>query len=153
MVGRRTLVETLDVRCPIKRMVGKGSLTSGGATASYAYIVGCPATGDAPFEIRIGGGSFRLRPETAFVTCSDDPNVPTPAAGFDTQVGTGVCGIGVDFDIEWKFVDAGPGGANDSARITIKLSGLVFFDGTASPPGKFPGSTQTTGYNTAQLRP
>ncbi len=54
----------------------------------------------------------------------------------------------------WRFVDGGSGGAKDSARIQIVNSaGTIIFQGVGAPPGKFPGSTQTTGFNTAQLLP
>ena len=142
------------VDVPARRMVGKGSL-SGGKTASYAYIVSCSSArnANAPFEVRFGTQRFRLT-STSSVSCTNDPAVTTPAAGFDTQTGsgTGTLTTGGPGTIQWKFVDGGAGGANDSAQITIKnAANTVVFQGSAAPPGKFPGSTQTTGYNTAQL--
>ena len=158
-----TLVETLDVHCPSGRMVGKGALHRPRAgTASYAYIVKCPISGvvpDTPLEIRIGARPLRLA-FVASVVCLDDPAVPTPAAGFDTQIGIGFVPSafgGGSFDLlEWKFVDGGPSGVNDLAQIKISTQtspAVTLFDATAAPPSKFPGSTQTTGYNTAQPLP
>ena len=109
----------------------------------------------APFEVRFGTQRFRLT-GTSSVSCTDDPAVTTPAAGFDTQTGsgTGTLTTGGPATIAWKFVDGGAGGANDRAQITIRnAANAVVFQGSAAPPGKFPGSTQTTGYNTAQLSP
>jgi hypothetical protein len=140
------------------RMVGKGAMNGiPGGAASYAYIVGCYAPGNtgAPFEVRFGSQRFRLS-HTAAVECSDDPTVSSPVGSFDTQVGTGSGTLtsGGPGTITWRFVDGGSGGASDSARIQIVNStGTIIFQGVAAPPGKFPGSTQTTGYNTAQLRP
>ena len=139
-------------------MVGKGAITgSTGGTASYAYIARCnrAANTNAPFEVRFGTQRFRLT-GTSSVACTNDPAVNTPAAGFDTQTGsgTGTLTTGGPATIEWEFVDGGAGGANDLAQITIKdAANAVIFQGSAAPPGKFPGSTQTTGYNTAQLSP
>ena len=152
------------------RMVGKGSLTdpSTGTTASYAYIASCdPASTTAgPFEVRYGTHRFRLTTVHG-VSCANYANVTTPAAGFDRQTGTGTGTLdgvpGAYF--EWTFVDGGPGGVSDSAALTIRVAGsapqfqsfpppdpttgLQRFALT-NPPGKFPGSTQATGYNTAQ---
>jgi hypothetical protein len=141
---------------PVRRMVGKGAVTGGGQSASYAVNLGCtgrPVRG--PFEVRFGNQRFRLL-EASTVTCTDDPAVPTPASGWDTQSGSGTGSLthGGPGIIQWKLVDGGAGGAQDRVAITIKnVSGQVLFQGTASPPGKFPGSTQPTGYNTAQLLP
>ncbi len=147
-----TLVKSLTVDCPRGRMVGKGTVTSaGGQTASYVYIVSCGSPANA-FEVRFGAQRFRLT-STSSVSCSDDPAVTTPAAGFDTQTGsgTGTLTSGGPATIEWSFSDGGPGGANDRAQITIKnAANTVVFQGSAAPPGQFPGSTQTTGFNTAQ---
>jgi hypothetical protein len=140
------------------RMVGKGAMNGiPGGTASYAYNVGCYAPGNtsAPFEARFGSQRFRLT-GTVAVECSDDPTVSRPAGRFDTQVGTGSGTLtsGGPGTITWGFVDGGSGGANDSARIQIvNATGTIIFQGVAAPPGKFPGSTQATGYNTAQLLP
>jgi hypothetical protein len=142
---------------PSGRMVGKGSITgTTGGTASYAYIVNCDSSTNAgrPFEVRFGSQRFRLT-STSSVACTNDPAVTTPAAGFDTQTGsgTGTLTSGGPGTITWKFVDAGLGGASDSAQITIKNSGgTTIFSGSAAPPGKYPGSDQTTGNNTAQNR-
>jgi hypothetical protein len=47
-------------------------------------------------------------------------------------------------------VDGGLGGTDDSAVITIRdASDRIVFQGTAAPPGQFPGSDQATGNNTA----
>ncbi len=140
------------------RMVGKGAVNGiPGGAASYAYIVGCyaPANTGAPFEVRFGGQRFRLS-DTAAVECSDDPTVSSPVGSFDTQVGTGTGTLtsGGPGTMTWRFVDGGSGGAKDSARIQIVNSaGTIIFQGVGAPPGKFPGSTQTTGFNTAQLLP
>jgi streptogramin lyase len=137
------------------RMVGKGSIngTTGGPS-SYAYILNCNAAANtnAPFEVRFGTQRFRLTSASA-TSCTNDPAVTTPPAGFDTMTGTGTGTLttGGPGTIQWKFVDGGLGGANDSAQITIKNSGgTTIFNGTAAPPGKFPGSDQPTGNNTAQ---
>ena len=105
-------------------MVGKGSLSGGGKTASYGYVVGCDsvANANAPFEVRFGTQRFRLTGSGGW-SCSDDPAVATPAAGFDTQTGSGSGTLttgGPAAGIQWKFVDGGAGGTNDGAQITIK---------------------------------
>ena len=101
------------------RIVGKGSLSGGGKTASYAYIVRCDpaANATAPFEVRFGTQRFRLT-GTSSVSCTDDPAVTTPAAGFDTQTGsgTGTLTTGGPATIQWKFVDGGAGGATTVHR-------------------------------------
>ncbi len=141
-----------------RRMVGKGAIKGiPGGTASYAYIVDCyaPANTGAPFEVRFGTQRFRLT-STSSVSCTNDPAVTTPAAGFETQTGsgTGTLTTGGPGTIQWKFVDGGAGGANDRAQITIRnAANAIVFQGSAAPPGKFPGSTQPTGYNTAQRLP
>jgi hypothetical protein len=79
--------------------------------------------------------------------------VTTPAAGFDTQSGSGVGTLtsGGPGTIAWKFVDGGLGGASDSVEITIRdYGGTIALQGTAAAPGQFPGSDQPTGNNTAQ---
>jgi hypothetical protein len=151
------LVDGADPDCNVNgRMVGKGAITGTvGGTASYAYIVRCNSTANtnAPFEVRFGTQRFRLT-GTSAVACTNDPAVsPTPSAGFDTQTGsgTGTLTSGGPGTIQWKFVDRGAGGTGDSAQITIKNSGgTTIFSGTAAPPGKYPGSDQPTGNNTAQ---
>ena len=148
-------VQVMDAQPPTRRMVGKGTVISAsGQRASYAYIVGCTLSGGSPpFEVHFG--ARRLRLLTASVVCFDDPAVPTPAAGFDTQTGEAFFfdrdSTSTGEHISWRFVDGGPGGTHDSAAISI--GSPPFFTGFASPPGKFPGSTQTTGFNTAQLLP
>ncbi len=137
------------------RMVGKGALTdpATGTTGSYAYIMSCDPTRPAgPFEVRYGTHRFRLTTVHG-VSCADYSNVTTPAAGFDTQTGTGTGTLDgtPGAYIEWTFVDGGLGGLSDSAYISIRVPGSTpRFQGTAAPPGKFPGSTQLNGYNTAQ---
>jgi hypothetical protein len=140
------------------RMVGKGSLLVNGppAPASYAYILRCDAASNsnAPFEVRLDTQRFRLTSASS-VRCTDDPAVPTPAGGFDTMTGTGTGTLttGGPGTVSFTFVDGGAGGANDRVSITITdASGFRFFGGTAAPPGKFPGSDQATGNNTAQTR-
>ncbi len=152
------------------RMVGKGSVTGDartGGTASYAYIVPCDATtrppSEVPFEIRVTGGRYngqRLRLTRAqFLECRDDPTVPTPAGGVDTLVGFGDFSVSAPIGapsagvVIWAFVDGGRGGAKDRASLTfVEFPGRgdVFFPFAAAPPGPFPGSTQPTGFNTAQ---
>ena len=139
---------------PVRRMVGKGTVTGGGTTAAYSYILNCDAAANenAPFEVRFGSQKFRLDTASA-VSCTDDPGVPTPTAGFDTQTGTGTGTLttGGPGTVQWKFVDGGTGGANDSVQLTIKdAGGATVFTGTGSPPGAFPGSDQPTGRNTAR---
>jgi hypothetical protein len=138
-----------------RRMVGKGSVSGTGGTAAYAYILRCDAAqnANAPFEVRFGTQRFRLTSATS-VTCSDDPAVTTPGAGFDTMTGsgTGTLTTGGPGTVQWKFVDAGLGGASDRVELTIRnAAGAVVFQGTAAPPATFPGSDQATGNNTAQL--
>jgi hypothetical protein len=138
------------------RMVGKGSLAGVPATASYAYILRCDAASNAnaPFEIRFGSQRFRLT-ATSSVFCTDDPAVPTPAAGFDTMTGIGtgtLTGVGPRM-VQFRFVDGGTGGANDAAEILIFGEGpppqrILIVRG--APPGRFPGSDQATGNNVAQ---
>jgi hypothetical protein len=135
-------------------MVGKGSVSGGGKTASYAYIVPCRAIArfTPSFEVRFGAQRFRLA-SVSSLQCSDDPAVSTPAAGFDTQTGTGTGSLtsGGPGRVEWRFVDGGAGGASDRAAITIRnASNAIVFQGNAAPPGPFPDSGQTTGINTAR---
>jgi hypothetical protein len=102
--------------------------------------------------VDFNGQRFRLT-SVSTVQCTNDSVVPTPAAGFDTQTGTGTGTLttGGPGKIAWKFVDGGPGGANDSVQLTIRnASNAIVFQGVAAPPGKFPGSNQATGYNTAR---
>jgi hypothetical protein len=141
---------------PAGRMVGKGSVTGVGGTADYAYILRCsgPNT-NAPFEVRFGSQRFRLT-STDHVSCRDNPAVPTPAIGFDHMVGegSGTLTTGGPGRIQFVFTDGGTGGANDSVSLVIKdAAGADVFQGTARPPGKFPGSDQPTGNNTAQAVP
>ena len=59
------------------------------------------------------------------MSCSDDPAVVTPAAGFDTQTGVGAGSLtsGGPGSIRWRFVD---GGANDSVALRIRdASGAI----------------------------
>ncbi len=141
------------------RMVGKGSATSlGGGTASYAYVVPCNAVAGSvpPFEIRVSGGRFngqRFRlTSVKFTTCTDDPAVPSPAGGVDTQTGIGSLSGpgGQQLGIGWIFVDGGPGGANDFVYILVAVPPLLddAAEFRAAPPGRFPGSDQATGFNT-----
>ena len=155
-VGHVPVVSDLVVRDdgpapPRKRMVGKGSLTGGiGGTAAYAYIVDCEPTfnPDAPFEVRFGTQRFRLT-RTSSSVCVNVGSATTQSGS-----GTGTLTSGGPGTIEWSFSDGGPGGANDQARITIKnAADTIVFGGSAAPPGKFPGSTQTTGVNTYQNVP
>ena len=138
------------------RMVGKGSaplVPGGGSTISYAYVLPCSlAPGSIPpFQGTVNGRSFRLTSVTS-VQCTNDPAVPTPPAGIDTHTGSGqitfTTGPSPVWNINWRFVDGGPGGTNDSVRITL-TQGATTNTYSAAPPGKFPGSTQPTGYNTA----
>jgi hypothetical protein len=155
-------------------MTGKGTAnesTGKGGTVTYAYVIPCNAPGGSnpPFELRVSGGPlngsrFRLAKVANVVSCFDDPGVvPRPAAGFDTQIGQGglAAGLGggpfVDWFIAWRFLDGGPGGLADGVDITI---GRVipdadpddFFRFFPGPPGKFPGSDQASGFNTALVR-
>jgi hypothetical protein len=139
------------------RMVGIGSanpVAGGGATVSYFYVLPCNlALGSTPLFLgTINGRNFRLTGVSS-VQCSDDPAVPTPPAGIDTHTGRGQItfargGPFSVWDIEWRFVDGGPGGANDSVRITISRRGVTRTF-SAAPPGRFPGSSAPTGFNTA----
>ena len=91
---------------------------------------------------------MRLSPrawQAARLTCW---NIPTPAAGFDTQRGAGTATLNgrPGYELRWKLVDGGPGGANDFVRARLTgPGGTVLFRGSAAPPGKFPGSDQPTG--------
>jgi HYR domain len=142
---------------PSGRMTGRGSVSGGGLTASYAAIVRCnnAENANAPFEVRFGNDRrFRLS-SVSSVACTNDPAVPTGAAGFDTQTGagagrvrTGDFGFGDPATIQWKLVDGGAGGARDSVEITIRdAGGAILFHGLAAPPGAFPGGG--AGSNTA----
>jgi hypothetical protein len=146
-------------------MVGKGSVPGdGGAgrpggTASYAYIVPCNARlgSTPPFEVRISGGKwdgrrFRLTGQPG-IMCTTDPLFPSPA-GFNVQYGSGVASdsAGGTMDLLWLIRDGGPSNSADFFQLSIYPRGgpqLLFF-GAAQPPGKFPGSSQTTGFNTAR---
>jgi virginiamycin B lyase len=137
-------------------MVGKGAVSGGGKVGSYAYVLSCSASADgalAPrLEVDLDGQRFHLTSGTG-VQCSDDPAVKTPAAGFDTQTGTGVGTLtsGGPGTVAWKFVDGGVGGGSDSVQLTIRNArGALVFQGSAAPPAKFPGSDQATGINTAR---
>ncbi len=152
-----------DVEPPPARMVGKGSMQMVGlfpgqqATASYAYILDCQAPHPNPrLEVRFNSRRFRLAHVDA-ASCSDQANRTKPAAGFNRLSGQGV---GVldgtpGFAVDWLFEDGGAGGTNDTASITFTNldPGTPVFGGGSEPPGKFPGSTQPTGLNTAQLLP
>lgn len=146
------------------RMVGKGSLagdTRTGGKASYAYIVPCdaPEGSSPPFEIRVSGGRyagqrFRLT-SLSFVQCSGGTaGTPAQLGGFGFFASTNpVAGISGTVFI-WRFDDGGPGGANDRAALTsVEFPGRgdVFFPFPSAVPGAFPGSSQPTGFNTAQL--
>ena len=68
--------------------------------------------------------------------------------------GTGTLTSGGPGTIEWTFFDAGPGGANDYAGLTIKNSaGTTVFESGSFSPLPFPGSTQPNGNNTIQNIP
>ena len=149
--GEATVV---PARAAVRSMVGKGSVSGGGKSAAYAYRVPCAAAvgSGPPFEVRFGAQRFRLT-SVRSVSCSNDPAVATPAAGFDTQSGsgTGTLTSGGPGRVDWKFVDGGAGGAKDSVQLTIRnASNAIVFQGSAAPPGAFPGSDQPTGANTAQ---
>jgi hypothetical protein len=105
--------------------------------------------------VRFSGRRFRLTSATS-LSCTNDPSLTVPSAGFNTQTGTGTGTLtpGGTGSVRWKFVDAGLGGEGDSAEITVlDASGNPLFAGTAAPPGAFPGSSQPTGNNTAQSPP
>ena len=148
---------------PARRMVGKGSVDDGvGRSAAYAYILPCDEASAASTrflaqDTTSGAGAFFRLTSVASVECFDDPNVATPASGFDTQTGsgTGTFGGSPGWGLEWKFVDGGAGGTKDRVRLILTAThGEPAFDsGNTIPPGKFPGSTQTTGFDTAQLLP
>jgi hypothetical protein len=136
-----------------RRMVGKGSVSGTGGTASYAYILNCASASNtnAPFEVRFGSQRFRLT-STSSVSCTNDPAV-TNSAAFDTMTGTatGTLTTGGPGTAQFTFVDGGLGGANDRVELTIRnAANAIVFQGTAAPPAKFPGSDQATGNNTAQ---
>ena len=138
----------------LSRMVGKGSVSGREETASYAYKLPCDAgaSASARLRVRFGDQHFRLTGVDS-AECTDDPEVSTPAAGFDTQsgTGTGTLTTGGPGTVEWKFVDGGRGGANDSVELTIRdASDAIVFQGSAVPPAPFPGSGQATGLNTAR---
>ncbi len=126
-----------------------------------AYVGDLPPLGPL---IRIAGGRTLRHAQAATSSGSPcrqrglprRPGRPDPAAGFDTQRGTGTATLNgtPGYELKWKFVDGGPGGANDFVRARLTgPGGAVLFRGSAAPPGKFPGSDQPTGNNTAQLLP
>ncbi len=109
---------------PAHRMVGKGSVPSlspGGPTASYAYILNCDPTPNAPFEVRFGTQRFRL---TSVISSScTDLNGPIhegTGSGTLTSGGPGV--------IQWAFADGGAGGMSDFATCAVVMLGYP-------PPG------------------
>jgi hypothetical protein len=127
-------------------------VSGGGVTASYAFVISCSTAIAPALEVRWGAQIFRLGRVTS-VQCTNDPAVPTPPAGFDTQTGTGTGTLttGGPGKVEWRFVDGGAGGTGDRSAITIRnASNAIVFQGSAAPPGKFPGSDQPTGFNTAR---
>ncbi len=148
-------------------MSGKGTATESSpagahGTASYAYNIPCnaPAGSSPPFEIRVTGGP--LNGQRFRVTsvdgpfCRNNPLAPTPPAGFNMLGGLAdvSSSLGGGFDrIGFSFVDGGPGGANDTvAFVLVKFPArdpANFIQFGAAPPGKFPGSDQPTGFNTA----
>ena len=64
-------------------------------SADYAYILACDeaSEGSCPLQRRISrrqrDGSFPSYQCGTTWSCFDDPNVATPAPGFDTQTGSG----------------------------------------------------------------
>ena len=141
---------------PQRRMVGRGSVSDGGQTASYRYVLDCNrfSIRKARLRIRLNGRRVRLS-DTESVNCFDDPAVTTSAAGFDTQSGTAagrLKGAG-DVRVFWTFVDGGAGGAHDSVFLIIeKADGDFLFFGSAAPPGRLPPPVGAAGENTAQRR-
>jgi hypothetical protein len=138
---------------PQGKMNGKGTVTDDGMTAAYAYIVDC-AQDTGKFQGKLGGKTFKTltgtRPENV-VNCIDDPDVPTPSAGFDTAEGT-LTGTydGKLVSVEFTMVDGGAD-VNDTASLTIRDEAFdVVFSASGAPPGPFPGSRQPTGFNVAR---
>lgn len=134
-----------------RRMVGNGTRNR----ATYASIVDCDrATANAksrPFTVKwtVSGVTRTFQAKNfLFVQCDDDPAVPTPAAGFDTQRGTatGTLQVGnrapqTGYQLIWKLVDGGAT-ANDRAGLLVKDAGgstTVFEEGFGPIGG--PGNT------------
>jgi hypothetical protein len=141
---------------PRRHMVGRGSVSDGGLTASYRYVLDCNrfSLRRPRLKIRLDGRRFRLS-NIDSVDCFDDPAVTTPAAGFDTQFGTATGTLSGEGQVRvfWTLVDGGAGGADDSVDLFIeRAEGDVLFFGSAAPPGGFPRPGGVAGENTALRR-
>ena len=154
-----TLVDTLDVRCPNQRMVGKGTITdAAGVAASYVYIHECtPLVIDSlpapspPFrlpviEVRFGTQRFRnsgLEDHVGLLgrsSCGHAGGRLRHPRGVEHRLPRNWRGHWRVRFMEWKFVDGGAGGANNHAQITIRnaANNAVVFQGSRHPTRQVP---------------
>ena len=128
------LVDRADPDCPI--LEGGRWMTGGGAakaakakTLSHGFTLPCEALVPgqvARLQVNWGQSRFHLT-ELDSASCSDDPAISEgkPAAGFDTQTGSGSGRYnGVDgATATWTIKDAGEPGRKDTIAITITDAG------------------------------
>jgi hypothetical protein len=100
--------------CPVVR-------TTGAVQASYAYIIRCdPADGSSFLRARLPGGQDFILRQVYGVSCADEGGVSGP--GYDVQRGDGRGTLdGRQAYVEWEFRDGGTGGANDTAKLRLRL--------------------------------
>lgn len=157
---------TIRVRTPVGpsgRMGGKGQLSDTAASslysgaANFAYVLACNKASNPisprqnPLEVRFDKYIYKLSSVTT-IGCSTTGG-GSPAAGFDTMTGDAAGtlkkpnGTTVGATASFRFYDGGAG-PDDRSRIVITdMTGEILnIDGA---PGKFPGSSQPTGENTA----
>ncbi|HEV2772208.1 MAG TPA: cadherin repeat domain-containing protein, partial [Thermoleophilaceae bacterium] len=136
-------------------MDGKGTLRDGGSTAAYSFFLDCRASrnADQRLRARFDRRGFNLERVTS-MRCSNDPAIPTPAAGFDTMRGAanGTLTSGgrrrPGHRVEFKFVDDARGNASDRSAIRIESPlGRALFSASGRPgsPGGGTGSSCSSG--------
>jgi len=115
----------ITVQVPLTgRMTGGGSfLTGDGHRVTHGFSLNCySGAGGTNLEVNWNGNSFHL--ETLdHAACFDNPLIGEehPTAGFDTYQGkaTGSVNGTPGYTAEFRFVDAGEPGKNDTSEITI----------------------------------
>ena len=114
---------------------GEGRLTGGGKSADVAYILGCqPTDPNQRLQVKVVGGATYSLASVTENACTDDPT-KTPAnssAQFDTMTGKGTTSDGKT--IEWKFVDGGVDGTNDTSQVEVKQGTRPCFGPGADAP-------------------
>ena len=118
-------VQNITVQVPLNGfMTGGGSVfTAAGDRVTHGFNLNCySGRGGDNLEINFGGNAFHLTSLTQ-AACLDDPSIgeAPPVAGFDTMQGKGVGTFNgvAGYKAEWRFVDAGEPGRNDTSSLVI----------------------------------